>query len=51
MRPTCLKGLEMNPSPGAGRARREGFKLCMKGDGDEMGLNEDEPRGAMSGLG
>jgi len=42
---------EMDPSPGAGRAHWEGFKLDMKGEGSKTRPVRDEPRGTMMGLG
>ena len=41
----------MDPSPGAGRAHWEGFKLDMKGEGSKTRPVRDEPRGTMMGLG
>jgi len=40
----------MDPSSGAGRAFREGFKIGMKEEGDKMGSTRGEPRGTMTAL-
>ena len=41
----------MDPSPGAGRACGEGFKLDMRWEGDKTRPARDEPRGMIDGSG
>lgn len=42
---------ERDPSPGAVRARCEGFRLGVKEEGDKTRPTRDEPRGILMGLG